>query len=510
MKKYTLPLILMVALLAACNHSTNFISKYLSPANLVDQSFIINTEKDTAVKTADGILVSIPANTIHASSSTVTLTIKEAVTLAEMLKSGLTTQAGKDILSSDGMFYIATKEESTVSGAIKISVPAFDADKKMQLYKGAEQDGKIDWQSPAPITKTVDPLSDSGEILFKAYCAPCHGVARPLTGPALAWMDKRKSRHWLHAYIQDNFQVKTSDGNEGSYACCLSHKWGSAMPAYKLLSNDNIDAICRYVDKVSKEEGIHENFNPNSDCDSCTYYHAYYAELMGKRDSLVIGNGEMAKVEITPPPAMQPSQQPLPVNANFISNNVMPTSNAAEYYQFDITAYGWYNIDVLLHLCTGTQNSELRVRIQGEFKYRAKVMLVIPSRKVVAQGGYLENSNDYGFYTTDGKIPLPQGDDAFIIAVSEQNEKLFYAQQHFITSAAQTIDMALHENTKEGILQSFSYFQLSGVDMTIEKAKNFDGVKGIDSELKKVESKLVNCTCQYTAPSVNAGVFGEK
>jgi hypothetical protein len=118
--------------------------------------------------------------------------------------------------------------------------------------------------------------------------------------------------------------------------------------------------------------------------------------------------------------------------------------------------------------------------VQGEFKYRASVMLAIPSAKVFAQGGYLEDSDDYGFYTTDGKIPLPQGIDAFIIAVSEQNEKLFYDVRHFTTSLSQTIDISLKETDRQTLLKSFEAFHLDSVSMEINKTKNFDGMKGVD------------------------------
>jgi mono/diheme cytochrome c family protein len=269
MRKFLLPLVLFTAVIFGCNPATNFINKYLNSSNLTEQTFIIRTDKDTTVKTTEGIIISIPANSIKADGNTVTLQIKEALTTADILKAGLTTQAGKDILSSDGMFYIGTKEQSTITGAIHIKLPTANANKNMQLYNGVEKDGKIDWQSPTPIAKTITRLADSGEVLFKANCTSCHAIDKMLTGPALAGMDIRRSRKWDHAFIKNN-QRLLECGDE--YALALYHQYGSAMTVFEdLLTDRQIDAIIRYVDKASNNPVQPENPNDYLDEDSCKF-----------------------------------------------------------------------------------------------------------------------------------------------------------------------------------------------------------------------------------------------
>jgi hypothetical protein len=167
----------------------------------------------------------------------------------------------------------------------------------------------------------------------------------------------------------------------------------------------------------------------------------------------------------------------------------------ADYYQFDITTTGWYNVDLLWKQENGEQESILMVRVRGEYSSRLKIYLVIPAVKVFTEGGFLENKKDYGFDEADGKIPLPQNTDAFIIAVSEQNQKLYYAQQHFITNVSQTIDISLKEIDKQSILTSFESLGLNDANLTIEKTKNFDGVKGVDTELQGLKEKLKHCAC---------------
>jgi hypothetical protein len=492
MKKYILPLVSAIAIIiTACNSNQAVISQYLNTSNLAMQEFTITTSRDTTVKTNDGIILSIPANTIKAGGSAVTLQVKEALSMAQIIKAGLTTLSGKDVLSSDGMFYIATKEQSTITGAIHIKLPTPDANKKMQLYKGVEKDGKIDWQQPTPVTKTITPLADSGQLLFTTNCAACHAVDKQLTGPALAWMDKHKSKEWLYAFIKDNTKVLAGGD---AYAQCTYCYFGSAMTIFNTLTNRDIDAICRYVDKEARVQGIPESFNPFGFCDSCGYYKAYYHDLEWKRDSLMKNNGQMAKLTVIPPALASASTG----NSNSSINDIDKVSiekHDAEYYQFTVTAYGWYNVDVLLNTAYNSKESELRVRIQGAFKYRVAVMLAIPSAKVFAEGGVLKNSEDFGFYTTDGKIPLPQGIDAYIIALSEEHEKIYYAIQQFTTSTSQTINISLKESSRDTVLKTFETLKLASVKMEIEKTKNFEGMKAVDTELEKLKAKLTHCAC---------------
>jgi mono/diheme cytochrome c family protein len=494
MKKYILPLLFMTAAVSACNRNTDFVSEYFNTANLITQVFTVQTDKDTTLKTTDGIIISIPSNSIKVDGNTVTLQVKEALSLREMLRANLTTQAGKDMLSSDGMFSIGTKEQSTITGVIHIKVPAIDASKKMRLYKGLEKDGKIDWQSPTSNIKTVTPLSDSGEVFYKANCISCHAIDKTIIGGALAWMDKREGeRLWP---LIENYQKLIAHGD--GYANCIFCRYRSNMTIFEnILSHRDIDAIARYVDKVSREEGIPETFNPNKGCDSCDYYHEYYHDLQRKRDSLVSNNGAMAVLNYSLPVI------PLDTTAIVIDGNA-PVSNSshvdvpyynAEYYQFDINTFGWYNLDCLLKEWNGLPESSLIVKVTGGFTERIKVYLAIPSFKVFTEGGFLQNRKDFGFDEDDGKTRLPQGADAFIIAVGEQNEKLYYTQRHFITDLSQTVDISLKESDKASILASFESLRLNRAEMTVQKTKNFEGIKGVDDELKTLKGKLSNCSC---------------
>jgi hypothetical protein len=131
--KHVFTLFTLSLLLTACNENKNGIAdSIMNTGNLTAQSFSINTKQDTALTTKDGIKINIAAGSIEASTDIVTLEIKEAISLEAMLKAGLTAQSDKGLLSSDGMFYITTKETSVIKKPIEVSVPTEFADNRMQ------------------------------------------------------------------------------------------------------------------------------------------------------------------------------------------------------------------------------------------------------------------------------------------------------------------------------------------------------------------------------------------
>ncbi len=334
MIKYYCCLIATLVVLASCHNNPNDVaSKYLNTANLPEQTFSINTERDTTVSTKDGIKLFISAKAIAADGNVVTLVIKEAVTLDEMLKARLTTMSDKGLLASAGMFDIYTKENAAINKPIQVSMPAFYTDDKMKLYKGKETDGSIEWQDPEPITKTITTFSDMGKVLFDNNCTSCHGIDKSLTGSALAWIDKKKSKEWLRDFTRNNAAVRA---NCDVYANCIYNNYNKVnMTMFPNLSDSAIDAIYRYIDKVAKEKGVPESFNPNAECDSCAYYKAYLDSLYKVADSASGQTAVMGSFTVA-----EPSNA---ASASSYGNNSMETSapiDHPDYYQFYISTFG--------------------------------------------------------------------------------------------------------------------------------------------------------------------------
>jgi cytochrome c2 len=214
--KVKLFLSLLIFLFFSCsNKKENFALKYINSNNLEEQSFIINTDKDTIIQSNQGIKIKIDAGSIKAATNKVTLRLKEALSLNDILKAGLTTQTNNGILSSDGMFYIDTQEKSTIQKPLQISLPTLSANAEMQLYKGQEENGKIIWDEPTKLeTKIKDSID--GKSLFVNNCSSCHSIDKKLTGPDLAWIENRwKDKNNLRNFIYNPVAVLLKTDKQG-------------------------------------------------------------------------------------------------------------------------------------------------------------------------------------------------------------------------------------------------------------------------------------------------------
>ena len=86
-----------------------------------------------------------------------------------------------------------------------------------------------------------------GKALFQANCASCHNPLKDATGPALKGVTGRvPNKEWIYKWIKNSASVIASGDK---YANDLYNKWNkTAMTAFPSLSNEEIDAIVKYVD----------------------------------------------------------------------------------------------------------------------------------------------------------------------------------------------------------------------------------------------------------------------
>lgn len=518
-------MLVVTALFFACKsklHQENFVSKYLNVNNLQEQSFSINTKKDTTIKTQQGIVIKIDAGSIEAAIPNVTLQVKEALQLEDILKAGLTTQTKDGILSSDGMFHIQTKEESKIIKPLQIQLPTEVVDDNMQLYKGAEEDGKIVWQEPKKLEPKPTDEPD-GKALFVKNCASCHAIDKKLTGPALGGVETRWNKKIdLINYIKNTSKfmklirdssfpatdtipeavdgIKYYHNVEGNtytkYDSAYQMDWGyanfmycqynkSAMNVFEGVLNDkDINDILDYIKKETKKLG---NWNDTRWLfDSCVYYLKRMENLERLKHDFIVDNGEMVELK---------NMNPTADTFNIVAPpKVVVKKYAAEYYKFTIDAYGWYNVDMLLD--KGFPQCNLSVNIKKSETQKFEIFLVVPSLKILAEGGLLNDGKSYGFYGQDGMIYLPQNEDAFVFAVGEENEKTFFGLEHFTTSTNQNINIKIEETSKEKMLRKMDRLKLNDFKMKIEPTKNFKEIKTIDSEIKTLEDKFTKqCGC---------------
>lgn len=482
-------------------------SKLLSPNNLTSYFATINSDSAYNLKTPNGALIKISANTFEVGANTkITIEIKEAYSLQSMLLAGLTTESNGRPLRSAGMLYLSASvnnKELKFLKPVQSTIPAKSYDSTMQVFNAEiKDDSTINWINPQPpdTSPAVKNLL-AGKLLFKSNCANCHKPVDDLTGPALAGARQRApDAEWPYRFINNTNTMLVYD----RYARDLSRRFGSRMTQFNL-TKPEIKSILDYCDN----EGFLIS-NSNSDTSkflkvdhNCGYDTFYYSK-------------PKENIEVTTF-LETPVDTSLRIDTSFVNNSDIPiqteeNNKEQEFskkgykevmplegiYQFNITTSGWYNIDVVFNDKAATQ-VELFARVQMQEKNDMTVYLCIPERKILTLADK-HNDDIYIFQYSDdnGHLPLVLNDNAFIFATATIKNKIYYGITKFKVQLQQTVLINIKESSKEKILSAFKSNELDSIKLDIEK-KEMEIIKkpcnGISDEyeeflLKKVREEM--------------------
>jgi hypothetical protein len=570
MKFYILAFLTLLVFFFSCQSNNNGVEKPLNallrPDQMPVEEFMVNIDRDTVLQTKNGALLKIPAGALSSANKTVTLEIKDAYSLSQMIQAGLTTQAGNGLLASDGMLYVGAKagQDVTINKGISVAIPTKAKAADMQLFKGnPKADGSIDWSDPVDLPSTTRDTIPLGRQLFQSKCASCHAIGKQLpTGPDLAHFPRRipltygessredrdgydvSLRYWGHdfrpsytpveerfngsTYVNDTLRIESWTD---PYVCNLIRIFGEAVHYsdiekdrdFLLRSirsdgpNDSIMAVYNYIQSESDRNNL--PYPPHAslmEClDSCNAYTTRKEELAGeknrigeKRASLINDNGPMVE-ELNNNTVTIPLKVPPPTPPIDFEETVAGSTFNSSYYQFSIETFGWYNIDVLIKDRNNVEESELFIRIVGEFTEKVQVYLMIPSVKVYVQGGPSTRDEYLAFQYKNGKIDLPQDTRAFIMAVTEENGSLAYVVKEFITGKQQEFDIALVRSNKEEFNRAIKIIGGDGIEIKVDDAKNVNEIRSADEQLDELDKQLnqteqlrpknCDCDCNYMA-----------
>ncbi|UEG50203.1 cytochrome c [Ferruginibacter lapsinanis] len=547
MRSYLLLIAILTCFFFSCTDKENkIVSKLLNEDNLQSQFFTIDINRDTVVQTAKGCIIQIPKGSLLSDSNKVRLEIKEALSNTDIVLAGLSTMAGKQALSSGGMIYFdaASGYKVEIKKQLSILVPTKTYNREMKVFKGDTVDGKINWTNPSPLPEdeTTKKL-DHGKDLFTANCGNCHKVYEELTGPALYGITDKRSKEWIYAFTRHNFftadsekegegvyksneantpapenmykQVQLHDGHPGYlseedeayiYHECQKKKYGAEMTAFPNLSNKDIDVIFSYIkNETDKRPDLKEKLKDNC-CDSCIAYYKASArinEIENKRKQLIRENENFFSLNRVIPNLPPAPPDTIPAAPALEQNTkVTPVNTGATYYTINITATGWYNIDILMKDYSNCVPSELMVHLQGNYSIDFNVTLIIPSVKAFINGGKLGDGKGYGFDEADGRIPLPQGANCIVLAFAENDGKIVYGKAVFNAQTKQTINISISAITKDELKKEIMALGLDNVSADITDSKNADKIREADKELKEIERlKPKNCDCGITLAS---------
>ena len=551
MKKMVTAVMLITIVLIACRTSSRSGKLLQQPGDIIADEYLINTLADTNLVTKNGAILFIPAGSLKSSKTAVTLSIKEAYNLEQMIRSGLITKAGEEVLSSGGMIEITPKagEDVTITRPIKVAIPGRQLNEQMKLFKGEKTvDGSINWGNPVSLPNNPQlNMIQTGQRLYHQKCASCHGIGKDLTGPDLAHFLKRFSGdtllvrgYSLHWPYQNNvegdwFEMGSPTDqklrnklshinpelweNQWLYFCNQKSQYGSLGTAFPDLDEAILTGIYQYIQNESERLNlpIPANAIPNDCIDSCFQYKNQKQLLTQKKeaakakmDTLEKDKHSLSEEERTFPvaPDTTPVTSALPpsINSNPIrvEDIVEPENKQSLYYQFSIESFGWYNVDMLLKEVDGSVKSDLSVRLTGEHSKDAEVFLIIPSTQTYTKGGKKKDQPEQKVFAyNDGSIYLPQQTTAYILAIAETENSVAFAIKPFSTGLNQELEISLQTADPETFNEAIRQLKLNGISINASETKNAPllretgkEIRNLDTALKKVELlRPRNCDC---------------
>ncbi|MES2848298.1 MAG: cytochrome c, partial [Bacteroidota bacterium] len=342
MKRLLFLPVLFTLLLFSCKDKRTGI---LNHSNLTSSFISIDAGKDNALKTPKGAIIKIAANSFDVPAGTkVTIEIKEAYSVQDILKAGLTTMSNGKLLQSGGMIYFNASVESKPVNFLKpvaITIPSKLYNDSMKVFKGEiTSDSSINWIEPRTLdTSVFSKELAKGKALFKANCASCHKPDVDMTGPALKGVRSRTpTPDWAYKWLMNN-NVNTMLGTD-PYAKRLLAKWGSRMTAQNL-AKEQVKAILDYCDNeaaLNKAKPLPgatmPEDNPKNDSTSSA---GSFSIDCGNDTVPVFENNS---ISILPPDSLSL------IDTSF-SDYAKPQE--IPMYSFSIDQSGWYNVDYFIN-----------------------------------------------------------------------------------------------------------------------------------------------------------------
>ncbi len=462
---------------------------------LPTQAFLVNSERDTVLKTLHGSLIRISAGSFNQKGE-ITLEIKEALSPAEIFAAGLSTESNGQPLASGGMIYINTVDKNAaLLKPIRVSIPTNSIEPAMKVFKGVETDsGRINWTDPQPLDST--PLQNSiaiGKAIFRAKCIACHNVFTKMTGPALAGLENRghwKDRQQLLRWINNPARFMATD----PYTNNLKNEYGSMMTGFADLTQQDVNGIADFIRSEAVRPGAFEevisnsiskaNLNGNNermkdtiltdqfaaimyeDSNNCRPFTVYLPDLPKEQTFLNIDTSTPAS-----PATVPEMRENIPEEAQEMEglrqgfNDPNPTFGM---YDFTIETLGWFNVDYFVNGFPGTVITQVNALVRNADKWdNLHIYLFCPRNKMLS----VSNENDgnvYSFEKINGGVPLFLQDRAILFAFTSQDEKIFYSIREFVVQKTQTIELTLKESTESEMKKALQSKQLEGIQLDVQ------------------------------------------
>jgi hypothetical protein len=518
MKQALIFLILPAFLFIGCQNKS---SKRIFHASALQSEHVrFDIGKDTSFKTKHGTIVRIPAGSLQSTGNTVVeLEIKEAFTVAEMIRAGLPTHSDGKPMSSGGVIYfnVVGDDQVRISKPFQLAIPTVNIDDSMKLYRGElDDDSNMNWIDPKPMVENPQwKALNTGRDLFINNCASCHAINKKMLGPDLAHIVKRSKPvpFGEEGYVQNghNLLYDFTRNNQAVlkwslYYRCLYNQYNKMpMNLFPDLTETELNNIYAYIENESEVKKLPVPDNGIENClDSCLLYAEAKIRLKQMKSGLEGDSSRESEQNFI----FNASTKDTSINKRIVVTRaplnymadlevVDPIRKKPLYYQFNMDAFGWHNIEKPLDQEYGSKESLMLVRVNGSYSEKVDVYLVVPSMRVVAQGTILDKEkNTYGFYSKDGTVSLPQNADAVVIALQEGKDTVYFAKKDFVTSNAQYFDLTLSPMKASSLKKEMNLASNNNMALQVKEQKsNSELRRKIKDVTDAEELRPKNCDC---------------
>lgn len=412
--------ILALLLLVSCQSSKEEIAKEIfSTDNLPTQSFVVSNDRDTILQSINNLQIKIPKNAFVDSignpiTGEVNLSLKEAITLADMIIGGFTTTTtdGK-FLESAGMFNLSAKANNQTifikkDVNLEVTISANGLNTAMQHFTGeVTANNQIKWKNPVPLTNVaVLQGIDRGKELFNKNCSQCHAVDKEIVGSALYNLHKVQNFKWFSNFTR--YPQKTIEsGDKRSVA--LYSRYKQYMPNYDFLTDKELKDIWDYI----------KNESALLDKDSDRKKPLMITQKIV--DSLLIAQDKEVKL------------RKQSIKETVITDTIYDDKALVNVgYTLFANNFGWFNYDSFLEVSHYTPIN-FSVMLNGEYE-NSTMSLVLKERKAIIDL-YKFKNNIYSLGGTNNQVRLPKGEKAIVIATCYKKgtnyvvDNIFFAMQ---------------------------------------------------------------------------------
>jgi hypothetical protein len=438
----------------------------LSPAT---QTFLIKGDRDTLIVGQNGTTLTIPKNTFVNSqgqtAATITISLVEANTIADIIKSNLQTTSGENILQTGGMFFIDAKEDNkslaiAEGKSIYVEVKSNYKDPQMKIFEGKfDKKGNIDWAITGNLENELIPIPLSLLNFHKCdfECGFSKGQTDSLLNP------KYENTFIATREFEDRccaMSVATCDWFNGLSKRFLDiYIKNLDKPLYY---SDSL--VVDYLEKNYKEKIDSSKKFEFDDIGWTTYMFQSFTQLKNQHLTNTInfdklGITESTSLENLVSKGYSETEAEKYIALFKVRNQITKERKAEKQtsrlasYSFTINKLGWVNVDRFIdeqNIDISTFLVDVKSKDSLDF---ISISLVIPNYGVAVFSIH-NDGNLYSFTKKkDGYRKLPVGQDAIIVAFSYKDNKPYFGKQKIVIPKDGQISLTINASTEKAIRQ---------------------------------------------------------